>query len=126
MKKLIYIIVGVFILAGVLLWIKPLKAPNVPTSADNAPPGSIHNLPVPTAVAAVRTLAAAQFDVDEGLVIVMTAFAKDWPDSCLGIFIKDVACATVITPGYEVVVQISGKTYEYHTNKDGSAILQKL
>jgi len=125
MKKILYIIIGVLILTGVLLWGQSSKTPNVPTSADNAPPGTIHNLPVPDAVSAVKAKAAKQFNVDEGLVIVMTAFAKDWPDSCIGVYFKDTACATVITPGYAVTVQISGKLYTYHTNSDGSIIFQK-
>lgn len=98
---------------------------NTPTSADNAPPGSIHNLPVPTAVAAVRRHVATKLGVDEGVVIIMTAYKKEWSDACLGLGSTDEICAQVITPGYEVETQSVGTVMTFHTNIDGSEIRQK-
>ncbi|PCI21314.1 hypothetical protein COB64_00325 [Candidatus Wolfebacteria bacterium] len=95
---------------------------DIPTSADNAPPGAIHNLPVPEAVAAVRTLVANELGISEGVVIIMTAFEKEWPNSCLGLEGKDEFCAQVITPGYEVTVQAQGTLRAYRTNESGSII----
>lgn len=95
---------------------------NVPTSADNAPPGSIHNLPVPTAVSTVKKLVARRSGVSEGEVIVMTAYEKEWPDSCLGLSRPGIICAQVITPGYEVTVQVKGMTSTYRTNIDGTTV----
>ncbi|HCR52579.1 TPA: hypothetical protein DIV48_02950 [Candidatus Kaiserbacteria bacterium] len=95
-----------------------------PTSADNAPPGSIHNLPVPQAVSAARAYAARALGVSEGLVIVMTAYEKEWTDSCLGLGGPAESCAQVITPGYEVTVQANGKQYMYRTNATGEVIRQ--
>lgn len=96
---------------------------NIPTSADNAPPGSIHNLPVPQAVAAVRSLVAKELQISEGLVIVMTVFEKDWPDGCLGLG-KGMMCTQVIVPGYEITVQAQGEERTYRTNSDGSQIVR--
>lgn len=98
---------------------------NVPTSADNAPPGSIHNLPVPAAVAAVRSFVATKLGVSEGVVIVQTAFEKEWPDACLGLAGAEEMCAQVVTPGYEVTVLASGTLYTYRTNADGSIIKEE-
>lgn len=95
------------------------------TSADNAPPGSIHNLPVPQAVAAVKTHVAQTEGVSEGQVIVLTAFEKEWSDSCLGLGGPAESCLTVITSGYEVTVQAGGSEYVYRTNEDGSQIRQE-
>lgn len=100
--------------------------PNAPTSADNAPPGSIHNLPVPTAVSAVRTLVAINLGISEGVVIVTGAFEREWPNSCLGLAEEDELCAQVITPGFEVTVQAQGAEFIYHTNANGSVLRQKL
>jgi len=93
-----------------------------PTSADNAPPGSLHNLPVPDAVAAVRTYVASELGLSEGIVIVLSAYEKQWPNACLGLATEDEACAQVITPGYEVTLQAGGKQYVYHTNSDGTSL----
>ncbi len=95
------------------------------TSADNAPPGSIHNLPVPQAVAAVKAHVAQTEGVSEGQVIVLTAFEKEWSDSCLGLGGPAESCLTVITSGYEVTVQAGGSEYIYRTNEDGSQIRQE-
>ncbi|MBI4085458.1 MAG: hypothetical protein HY432_03075 [Candidatus Liptonbacteria bacterium] len=95
---------------------------NIPTSADDAPPGSIHNLPVPQAVSAVKKYAAETLGITEGKVIVMTAYEKEWPDGCLGLASAGEFCTQVITPGYELAVQANGKEYVYRTNSDGSVI----
>lgn len=92
------------------------------TSADNAPSGSIHNLPVPTPVAAARKAASEFLGIPEGEAIIMTAFEKEWPDSCLGLPEKDEMCAQVVTSGYEVTVQGNGKEAIYRTNDDGSVM----
>lgn len=104
----------------------PLPAKNdVPTSADNAPPGSIHKLPVPPAVAAVRKYAATKLGVNEGVVIVMTAYEREWSDSCLGLGGPSEICAQVMTPGYEVTTQSGGTMMTFRTNVDGSQIREK-
>ncbi len=99
---------------------------NTPTSADNAPPGSIQNLPVPDAVSAVRTHVAGDLGISEGVVIVMSAYEKEWPDACLGLAGEDELCAQVITSGFEVTVQAEGKQFVYRTNEDGHIIRQEL
>ncbi len=97
-----------------------------PTSADNAPLGSIHNLPVPDAVAAVRTAVAKKLNISEGVVIIMTAYEKEWSDSCLGLGGPAESCLFAVTPGYEVVAQAAGKEYTYRTNADGTSIREEI
>jgi hypothetical protein len=48
--------------------------------------------------------------------IALKSFERvDWPDSCLGVYQPDVACAAVVSPGYRVILEANGQTYEYHT-----------
>jgi hypothetical protein len=94
----------------------------VPTSADNAPPGSIHNLPVPDAVSAVRAHVAQELGIDKGVVIIMSAYEKEWPDACLGLASSDEMCAQVITSGYEVTAQAQGAQFTYRTNANGTVL----
>src|SRR3989344_2255286 len=84
------------------------SANNIPTSADNAPPGSIHNLPLPPAVSAVRSLVARTLGISEGVVIVMSAYEREWSNGCLGLANADEFCTQAIVPGYEVSVQAQG------------------
>lgn len=97
---------------------------NPPNSAEGAPPGSIHNLPVPQAVSKTKTYAARQFGVTEGEVLILTAFEKEWSDACLGVSKEDTMCAQVITPGWEITVMVKGQEVEYHTNATGSSIVE--
>jgi hypothetical protein len=92
------------------------------TSADNAPSGSLHNLPVPKAVSAVKSFAAHDLGAPEGQVLVLSAFERDWPNSCLGLAQEGEMCAEVITPGYEITIEAKGQQKIYHTNSDGSII----
>ena len=92
------------------------------TSVDNAPPGSLHNLPVPKAVEATKEFAAQDFNVPVGSVIVMSAFEKEWSNGCLGLEQPGEMCTEAITPGYEITIQANSKTRIYRTNSDGSLI----
>lgn len=126
MKKVAIVAIGIGILAGILYVVSlGEKNETVPTSADNAPPGSIHNLPVPEAVAAVRTYVAQKTGVAEGLVVIETAFEREWPDGCLGLGGPDKFCTQAIVPGWEVTVTLRGKSSAYRTNADGSLIVQE-
>ena len=128
MKKALPIILIIAVITGLGVWWLSSKnnTPNgeIPTSADNAPPGSIHNLPVPEAVSRVRSLVASELGISEGVVIVMTAYEKNWPDGCLGLG-GDKMCTQAIVPGYEVTVQAKGTERTYRTNADGSVVVRE-
>jgi len=95
------------------------------TSADNAPLGSIHNLPVPKAVAEVKTKVATELSISEGTVVVMSAYEQDWSDGCLGLGGPAESCLMAITPGYEVTILASGSERVFRTNADGSVIREE-
>jgi hypothetical protein len=91
-------------------------------SGEGAPVGSIHNLPVPPGVSAARRHVAQNLKIAEGKVVIMTAYEKEWSDSCLALGGPAESCAAVITPGYEVTMQAEGKTYVYRTNTAGTIV----
>lgn len=121
----IIILVAIAGLALLAMKLQP-SGERTPTSADNAPPGSIHNLPVPEAVAKVRSLVAQNLGLSEGVVIVTSAFEREWSDSCLGLGGPAESCLQAITPGYEVTVTANGREYIYRTNQDGSSIREEV
>ena len=57
-------------------------------------------------------LAIKQSDIE-----VMRVEEMTWPDTCLGLPSPG-RCAPGETPGYRVTLQILGKVYKYHTNKN--------
>jgi hypothetical protein len=95
---------------------------NTPNSAENAPEGSIHNLPVPAGVSAARKQLAADLNIQENMILIETAFERQWSDSCLGLGGPAESCLQAITPGYEVTMQAGGTTYVYRTTMDGTAV----
>ena len=129
-KEITLIVIGVAVIVGGFYLFGQNQTSNqnnnIPTSADNAPPGSIHNLPVPDAVVAVRTHVASELGIAEGVVIILSAYERDWPDACLGLAGVDELCTQVITPGFEVTVQAAGQQFVYYTDASGSIIRQKL
>lgn len=106
-------------------WLKNwygMQYPETVNSAEGAPHGSIHNMPVPKGVGAARTQLAQDLKIGENKILIMTAYEKDWSDSCLGLGGPAESCAAVITPGYEVTMQAEGKTYVYRTNTEGTSV----
>jgi putative hemolysin len=95
---------------------------NPPNSAEGAPEGSIHNLPVPPAVAAAKARAAADVGVAMSQVLVLSAHEREWPNGCLGLEQAGEMCTQALVPGWEVTVQAKGMTHIYRTNENGTVI----
>jgi hypothetical protein len=56
-------------------------------------------------------------------ITVIDAEYAEWPDACLGAPSAGTACATVITPGYVVILTHNGVEYEYHTDLGTRVVL---
>jgi hypothetical protein len=59
--------------------------------------------------------------IDEITVVLVTP--QQWPDACLGVPEEGEACAQVITPGFEIVLELEGAHYTYHTDEDSTVRL---
>jgi hypothetical protein len=59
---------------------------------------------------------------NEDQITVKSIEFVEWPDSCLGITKRDIACAEIITPGFRVLLEANGQTYEYHTDGGSRAV----
>jgi hypothetical protein len=58
---------------------------------------------------------ARQLGIDVSEVTFVRSVAVDWNDSSLGCPQPGMAYLTVITPGYQIVLEAQGKAYYYHT-----------
>jgi len=54
----------------------------------------------------------------------VSAEAVNWPNGCMGVQKIGVMCTQAIVPGYKIVLQANSSLYEFHTNKDGSRIVE--
>lgn len=118
-------------------WAPDAPVSNEPPVIDEPPPPDCPEPSVPCVVdvctmeypnecigtkAAVADL-MARLDLEADAITVLSAERVDWPDSCLGIDKRDIACAEVITPGFRIILEASGQKYEYHTDGGSRAEL---
>jgi hypothetical protein len=75
----------------------------------------------PFAIAA-KTALSQKLKIAEDQVSFVSAELVDWSDSCLGLGGPAESCLQAITPGYKVILNAQGSSYEVHTNETGSVV----
>ena len=95
-------------------------------SGENAPEGSIHNLPAEPAAVAARKDLAAKLHVSEGSIVIMLVEEKTWSDGCLGLGGPAESCIAALTDGFRVELVSEGKTYVYRTDKTGASVRAEM
>jgi len=74
------------------------------------------------AVTAARTLLANDLDTEPRALIIQSTDEVDWANAAIGCEEAGVSYAQVITPGYRMVFEFEGETYEVHTSADGKQV----
>lgn len=59
---------------------------------------------------------AGRLAIAADAIQVRSVEAVEWPDASLGCPQPGMMYAQVITPGYRIVLEAAGKTYEYHSS----------
>lgn len=72
--------------------------------------------------AAVQEFLVAELGVALGDVQVVSTERAEFTDSCLGLGRPEESCLQVITPGWIVIVDVAGQTYEVHTDETGAQV----
>ena len=72
--------------------------------------------------AALTAAIATDLGVPPESVQVVSIEPRNWPDSSLGCPQPDMLYAQVVTPGYLVLVDVSGERIEYHTDERGTVV----
>ena len=88
----------------------------VPTEATSSPV-----LP-PEAVLTAQQWLAAQLNTAADQIRITEMEQAEWTDSCLGLGRLDESCLQAITPGWRVVFESNGVTYEVRTDRTASTI----
>lgn len=79
------------------------------------------NRDLPAVVAAIALISQQEgLAADE--IAVVEAASVQWANSCLGCADPGENCLMVITPGYRVILEHAGRTYQVHTSQDGSRV----
>lgn len=91
-------------------------------SGENAPEGSIHNLPIEPAAAKARADLATKLGVAESSIVIMLVEEATWSDGCLGLGGPAESCLAALVEGFKVEMEVQGKTYVYRTDGTGAAV----
>lgn len=83
-------------------------------------------IPNPSAAASNRAAIdlAGAMNVDVGEVEVVTIEPVQWRDGSLGCPQPGRNYPAVITPGFRIILEVDGDQVEYHTNLDGTVLVQ--
>lgn len=84
---------------------------------DEFPSGS--DLPLDSSIANL----ASKLEISEDDILIVSVKEVEWDDASLGCPEEGMMYATVITPGYLIVLEFAGKQYEYHTDTKDYVIL---
>jgi hypothetical protein len=76
----------------------------------------------PQAALSARDFLANELSLSSDAIKIVSVEAMEWSDSCLGLGGADEMCAQMITPGYKVIVEAQGQSYELHTDANGESI----
>ena len=93
---------------------RPTATPTLEKPAEQPSAG-------PAAEAVIKQL-AANLNLRESDISVLSYEAVEFSDACLDIVLEDMQCAQVITPGRVIVLEAKGIQYKYHTSEDGSHV----
>lgn len=107
--------------AGVSATPRPLPTFTSTPGATSTSPATATPTPTPTNSATQERLVAQAIDLlAEWLGMAPSDFSLhsvesvDWPSACLGVNRPDIACAEVITPGFEITLRTFGDQTEHH------------
>lgn len=101
----------------------PIATPT-PASTATAATEPTQEPVYPNAINAARVKLAKQINLRLEDVMVVSYERVEWPDSCLGVRVSGVMCAMIVTSGFRIILEAQSRQYEYHSNADGSTIVQ--
>ena len=99
-----------------------LEESTADTAAATVVPSAAATPTLSGATAQLVAAIAADLGVPPESVQVIAVEPRDWPDTSLGCPQPGMLYAQVITPGYLVLVEVSGERIEYHTDERGTVV----
>jgi hypothetical protein len=78
---------------------------------------------IPGAALSARQILATRLGVSLDEVRILHVQPQEWPDACLGLATEGQLCAQVITPGYQVLLEVDNTRYEYRTDQSGDLVM---
>lgn len=76
----------------------------------------------PAAVTMARDALAAELNVEPDSVAIELYEQAEWSDSCLGLGGPAESCLAAMYPGWQVMLEVDGQTYEVRTDESAEII----
>jgi hypothetical protein len=73
----------------------------------------------PYAVFAAEQILSEEIDLPVEEIDYIAYERTEWSDACLGFAEAGEMCAEVLTPGWKIILQAGGQSYEFHADKNG-------
>jgi hypothetical protein len=121
-KNIILGIVVILVLVGGIYYLSKDKQVVQENLDGDSAAGTIENIGDSEVGSVIKMSVLAKSPKEEADIKVISIEEKEWPDACLGKADDGEMCAQVITPGYELKVNVSGEVRTYRTNLDASVI----
>lgn len=116
--------IGIMLLILMITACSPMETTSeAPGDESDSTPAPVETEPTlnPVEEAVVKRL-AANMDLDESEISVVSHETVEFSDACLGITMQDVKCPQVTTPGRIIILEANDIQYEYHTDVNGKRI----
>lgn len=78
---------------------------------------------IPGAALSARQNLATRLGLSVEEIRILQVQPHEWPDACLGLAAEGQLCAQVITPGYQVLLEVYNTLYEYRTDESGDLVM---
>lgn len=119
---LIILLVGLLLVACAQASIEPVSPTVIAVTPTASTQTTVPDQTGKTAVDASLALLAKLLNINVNQVKIKAVEEIEWPNACLGVQKPGEMCAEQITPGYRITLETGDKSYEFHTNLDGSLI----
>ncbi|CUS04878.2 conserved exported protein of unknown function [Candidatus Promineifilum breve] len=86
------------------------------------PEASVTPDPAAAFIAAARAHLVGELGIDDSAIALVSAAPAEFSDSCLGLGGPAESCLQAVTPGWLVMLDVDGQTYELHTDETGEQV----
>lgn len=74
-------------------------------------------------VKAAEQALSQKYNIPIDQIKLVSTEAVTWPNGCLGVVIPGVMCTDIVVDGFRIIMDANGKQYEFHTNQNGSNVV---
>jgi hypothetical protein len=101
----------------------PAVTQAVPSTGVTPEPTHIRVDLTPAQRLAMQAL-SEQHNIAIDQITLVSTEAETWTDGCLEVVIPGMMCTQALVDGFRIIFSANGQKYEYHTNQDGTQVIE--